>query len=58
LGAWGGDTESSFVSTLNALDGFITSNAAIVPAGTAGAVSSLASGGTHLVLDVVGFFLP
>jgi FG-GAP repeat len=47
-----------FVSTLNALDGFIASNAAIVPAGTGGAVSAFASGGTHLILDVVGFFLP
>ncbi len=47
-----------FVSTLNALDAFIASNAAFVPSGTGGAISSFVSGGTHLILDVVGFFQP
>ena len=47
-----------FVSTLNALDGVTATNAALVPAGTSGAVSSFVSGGAQLILDVVGFFLP
>jgi hypothetical protein len=46
------------VSTLNAIDGSITSNAAIVPAGTAGAVASYVTNQTHLILDTNGYFAP
>ncbi len=46
------------VSTLNALDGSITSNAAIVPAGTAGAVASFVTNQAHLILDTNGYFAP
>ena len=46
------------VSTLNALDGRWTANAAIVPAGTDGSVSVFASDPTHLVLDINGYFVP
>ena len=45
-------------STLNSLDGRIKSNAAIVPAGTAGAVSVFASDTTNVVLDINGYFVP
>ena len=43
------------VSTLNALDGAITSNLAIVPT-TDGSISAFASNLTHLVLDIFGYF--
>jgi hypothetical protein len=40
------------------LDGRIKSNAAIVPAGTGGAVSAFASNTTNVVLDINGYFVP
>ena len=47
------------VSTLNALTGTITANAAIVPAGTSGDIVAFASGNTtDLVIDVNGYFAP
>jgi hypothetical protein len=46
------------VSTLNAIDGSITANAAIVPAGTAGGVTSLVTDQSHLILDTNGYFAP
>ncbi len=58
LTLWPAGSPQPFVSTLNAQDSFIASNAALVVAGTAGAISSFASGGTHLILDVVGLFMP
>jgi hypothetical protein len=45
------------VATLNAIDGAITSNLAIVPT-TNGFISIFASNPTHLVLDVTGYFAP
>ena len=45
------------VSTLNAYDGVVTSNLAIVP-DTSGAVSAYAEGLTHLILDISGYFAP
>ena len=44
------------VSTLNSLDGTILANAAIVPAGTAGAVSLYAANTTDVVVDINGYF--
>jgi hypothetical protein len=44
------------VSTLNSLDGRIKANAAIVPAGTSGAVSVFANNTTNVVLDINGYF--
>ena len=44
------------VSTLNSYDGRIKANAAIVPAGTSGAVSVYASEATDVLLDVNGYF--
>jgi hypothetical protein len=45
------------VSTLNALDGAVTSNMAIVRAGNS-VVTAFASGTTDLIFDVLGFFAP
>jgi hypothetical protein len=45
------------VSTLNAVDGAVTSNQAIVPT-TNGSISAFASNSTHLVLDIAGYFAP
>ncbi len=58
LTLWPFGTSQPLVSTLNAIDGSITSNAAIVPAGTAGAVASFVTNQTHLVLDTNGYFAP
>ena len=46
------------VSTLNARDGKVTSNLAIVPAGEQGEIDAFASGTTNLILDISGFFAP
>jgi hypothetical protein len=45
------------VSTLNALDGWITSNLAIVP-GASGWISAFLSDKSHLLLDISGYFAP
>jgi len=45
------------VSTLNAIDGAVTSNLAIVPAGN-GSISIFGSNPTHLVMDISGYFIP
>ncbi len=47
-----------FVSTLNSLLGAVRANAAIVPAGTNGAVSFFVTNSTHVVLDINGYFAP
>ena len=46
------------VSTLNDLSGTIVANAAIVPAGSNGAVSVFAYDATDLVIDITGYFAP
>ena len=46
------------VSTLNDLTGTIVANAAIVPAGTEGAISVFATNNTDLVIDIDGYFAP
>lgn len=45
-----------FVSTLNAFQGQIIANAAIVPAGTGGAINAFATDDTELIIDVNGYF--
>ena len=45
------------VSTLNALDGSISSNMAIVP-NVNGSIDAYASGLTQLILDLSGYFAP
>jgi hypothetical protein len=44
-------------STLNALDGTITSNMAIVPTFT-GSISAFVANPAHLILDILGYFAP
>jgi hypothetical protein len=47
-----------FVATLTSLDGRLRTNAAIVPAGTNGAVSVFATDTTDVILDINGYFVP
>jgi len=58
LTLWPTGQTRPLASTLNSLDGRIKSNAAIVPAGTNGAVSVFASDTTHVILDINGYFVP
>lgn len=53
---WPTGQSQPFVSTLNSFDGRIKANAAIVTAGTSGAVSVYASNTTDVVLDINGYF--
>ena len=46
------------VSTLNDLSGAILANAAIVPAGTGGAINIFTSDPTDLIIDINGYFAP
>ena len=58
LSLWGrcGDARPN-ASVLNALDGVVTSNMAVVPT-TNGSVNAFASGSTHFILDLSGYFAP
>ncbi len=58
LSLWDTGGPQPSVSTLNAYDGSIVANAAIVPAGSAGAVNAFASNLTQLILDINGYFAP
>lgn len=58
LTIWPAGQSQPWVSTLNAYDGLVVANAAIVPAGTAGAVSVFVSNSTHVILDINGYFAP
>ncbi len=57
LTLWPDSQTQPVVSTLNALDGSVTSNMAIVPTGN-GSIDAFASNGTHLILDISGYFAP
>jgi hypothetical protein len=57
LSLWPQGTPRPLVATLNAADAAVTSNMAIVPT-TNGSVSAFATGLTHLILDLYGFFAP
>ncbi len=58
LTIWPAGEAQPVASTLNSLDGRIKANAAIVAAGTSGAVSVYAAGSTDVVLDINGYFVP
>ncbi len=58
LTLWATGSTQPFVSTLNASDDLIVSNAAIVRGGAAGGVSSFVTDQTHLILDTNGYFAP
>ena len=45
-------------SSLNAMTGTVTANAAIVPAGTNGSIDVFASNATDVVIDLNGYFAP
>ena len=55
LTLWPSASVQPWVSTLNAYDGAIASNAAIVPS-SSGSVSAYTSEASHLILDINGYF--
>ena len=57
LTLWPDGTGQPYGSTLNAYDGFITSNMAIVPT-TNGSIDAYAYALTQLILDISGYFAP
>ena len=57
LTLWPDPLQRPTVSTLNAIDGAITSNMAIVPNGD-GNTDAFAAGYTQLILDISGYFAP
>src|ERR1019366_3720953 len=58
LTIWPTGESRPVVATLNSLDGRIKADAAIVPAGTSGAVSVYVTNTTNVVLDINGYFEP
>ncbi len=56
LTLWRDGVPMPLASILNALDGAVTSNMAIVPAGTNGFLDAFASNNTDLLLDIAGYF--
>jgi len=58
LTLWPSGEPQPNVSTLNALDGRVKANAAIVPAGTNGGVSAYVPDTTQLIIDIDGYFVP
>jgi len=56
LTSWPTGQAQPYVSTMNSYDGTVIANAAIVPAGTGGAVSFFASNPTDVVVDINGYF--
>jgi hypothetical protein len=58
LSTWATGQPQPFVSTLNAFEGEITANAAIVPAGEGGGVSVYVTHETDVIIDVNGYFAP
>ena len=57
LTLWPHDEDQPTVSTLNAQDGAVTSNMAIVPT-TDGSIDSYAYALTQMILDISGYFAP
>ena len=55
LTLWPDGQQQPFASTLNAYDGLITSNMAIVPTSN-GSIDAYASQLTQLILDISGYF--
>ena len=56
--AWPTGQSQPGASSLNALTGTVTANAAIVPAGAGGAIDIFASNPTDMVIDINGYFAP
>jgi hypothetical protein len=57
LTLWPDGEDQPVVSTLNAADGWITSNMAIVPS-VNGKIDAYAAGMTQLILDISSYFAP
>ncbi len=55
---WPTGSAQPFASTLNSFDGSVVANAAIVPAGTDGAISVYVTDRTHVIIDINGYFAP
>jgi len=55
---WPTGRSRPLASTLNSLDGRVKANAAIVPAGSGGAISVFATNDTDVILDINGYFVP
>jgi hypothetical protein len=58
LTTWPTGMTLPLVSTLNALTGAVTANAAIVPAGTNGEISVYVADASEVIIDVNGYFAP
>ncbi|MGD0137115.1 MAG: SBBP repeat-containing protein, partial [Bryobacteraceae bacterium] len=58
LTAWPTGQLLPVAATLNDASGVVVGNAAIVPAGTSGAINVFASNNTNLVIDIDGYFGP
>ena len=56
LTLWPTGQSQPFVSTLNSFGGDVVANAAIVPAGSGGAVSVFVTNPTDVILDINGYF--
>jgi len=56
LTVWPTGEGQPLVSTLNSYGGQVTANAAIVPAGTDGQISTFVTNDTDLVIDINGYF--
>jgi sugar lactone lactonase YvrE len=58
LTAWPTGSPQPLVSTLNSVDGSVVANAAIIPAGTNGAISVYVTNPSQVILDINGYFAP
>lgn len=55
---WPTGQSRPLVSTLNSYDGRVVANAALVPAGIAGAITLFATDAVDIILDINGYFAP
>jgi hypothetical protein len=58
LSLWPGGETAPVVSTLNAPDGAVSSNMAIVPADASGSIDVYTSNTSQVILDIFGYFAP
>ncbi|HLJ48114.1 MAG TPA: SBBP repeat-containing protein [Bryobacteraceae bacterium] len=58
LTTWPAGQTQPIVSTLNSTDGGIVANAAIVPAGSGGAISVFVTDNADVIIDINGYFGP
>jgi hypothetical protein len=58
LSVWAAGASQPVVSTLNSPNGAALANAAIVPAGTNGAITIFVTDPTQVILDIDGYFAP